>query len=92
MNAELTPDKVLSNTTKKVWWQCDEGHYYDASVNGRVSRIQHCPYCAGRRIGQETALLTNAQKQLLNGIMKNKDKTPDKVALQETENTGLNVN
>ena len=52
MNGDLTPHKVLSNTTKKFWWQCDDGHYYDASVNQRVSAIKHCPYCSGHRIGQ----------------------------------------
>ena len=81
MNGELTPDKVLSNTTKKVWWQCDDGHYYDSSVNGRVSRIQHCPYCSGRRIGQGNSFADKYPEAAAEwDYENNKDKTPDKVA------------
>ena len=81
MNGNLTPDKVLSNTTKKVWWLCDEGHYFDESVNGRVTRTKHCPYCAGRRIGQGNSFADKCPEAAAEwDYEKNKDKTPDKVA------------
>ena len=81
MNGELTPDKVLSNTTKKVWWQCDDGHYYDESVNGRVTRTKHCPYCAGRRIGQGNSFADKCPEAAAEwDYEKNEGKTPDKFA------------
>ena len=81
MNGDLTPEKVLSNTTKKVWWICNEGHFYDESVNGRVTRTKHCPYCAGRRIGQGNSFADKCPEAALEwDYEKNKDKTPDKVS------------
>jgi len=50
-NGELTPDKVLYGTAKKVYWKCPEGHSYRATINHR-SGINGtcCPKCnAGRQ-------------------------------------------
>ena len=80
-NAELTPEMVLSNTTRKVWWLCDNGHEYQHSVNARVSTTRLCPYCSGYRIGQGNSFQDKyplAAKEW--DYEKNGDKTPEKLA------------
>ena len=46
-NNELTPTDVLPNCDKKVWWKCDKGHEWQATIGHRNSG-NGCPYCSGR--------------------------------------------
>ncbi len=48
-NGGLTPDQVFPNSTKSVWWRCDRGHEWQASVNARM-KGGGCPICASRRL------------------------------------------
>lgn len=48
-NGELTPDEVLSNTGKVVWWKCAHGHEWQASVSHRT-RPRGCSFCSNRRV------------------------------------------
>lgn len=48
-NNGLTPADVTSNSNKKVWWKCSEGHEWQAIVNDR-SNGTGCPYCAGQKV------------------------------------------
>ena len=46
-NKDLTPRMVVSRSDKKVWWLCEKGHEWAATIKDR----QHgngCPYCSGR--------------------------------------------
>ena len=45
-NGNVTPDKVVPGTDKKYWWQCPEGHGWEATPNHRT-RPQggDCPRC-----------------------------------------------
>lgn len=43
-NAETTPDTVTPGSKKKVWWICEKGHEWTASIYSRVSG-RGCPYC-----------------------------------------------
>ena len=80
-NGELTPDKVLSNTTKKVWWLCDNGHEYEHSVNQRTSRTRVCPYCSGYRIGQGNSFADKSPEAAAEwDYKKNKGKSPSEVS------------
>ena len=48
-NGDITPDKVMLGTAKKVWWLCPYGHSYQASVLHR-GHGTNCPDCnAGRQ-------------------------------------------
>ena len=49
-NGTLTPQDVLPGTTRKVWWLCEKGHVWQASVYARALRGAECPYCAGKRV------------------------------------------
>ena len=46
-NTGLTPMDVMPNSEKKVWWKCQKGHEWQATINSRNSGIG-CPYCSGR--------------------------------------------
>lgn len=43
-NGELTPTNVTSGSNKKVWWKCDKGHEWQATINNR-SKGNKCPTC-----------------------------------------------
>jgi len=43
-NGSLAPNKVTHKSNRRVWWQCAEGHEWQASPNTR-SRGNGCPHC-----------------------------------------------
>lgn len=45
----LNPKEITSGTTRKVWWYCETGHQWQASVASRA-RGAGCPICAGKVI------------------------------------------
>lgn len=48
-NGALTPQIVTAGSHRKVWWQCAEGHVWQAAVYSRTgTRKCGCPICAGR--------------------------------------------
>ena len=50
LNGDLKPTDVTYGSGKKVWWQCEHGHEWQATVNDTVSNLNSCPYCGGYRI------------------------------------------
>jgi Zn finger protein HypA/HybF involved in hydrogenase expression len=46
-NKELTPYHVSEFSSRKVWWKCEHGHYWKATVSNR-SCGTGCPYCASK--------------------------------------------
>ena len=48
-NNGLTPTDVMSNSGKKVWWKCDNGHEWSSSIYHR-NRGNGCPYCSGVKV------------------------------------------
>ena len=50
-NNDLTPSMVTPGSSKKVWWKCQKGHSYCASLASRTgSRKANCPYCSGQAL------------------------------------------
>lgn len=47
-NGNLTPDDVSYGMTKKVWWICEEGHEWEASISHRTNGAR-CPKCKNSR-------------------------------------------
>ena len=47
---ELNPEDVSAGSSKKVWWLCDKGHSFEASIFSRTSHHTGCPYCAGQKV------------------------------------------
>lgn len=57
-NGDLLPTQIITGSGKKVWWQCEKGHEWEASPNTR-SKGSGCPHCAGfYAIRGETDLAT----------------------------------
>ena len=48
-NGLLTPDKVTWCSRKKVWWQCNKGHEWEAVIITRVFNKSGCPYCEAEK-------------------------------------------
>ena len=51
-NKNLMPEDVTPFSHTKVWWQCDEGHEWQAQVSNRVN-AKGCPFCSGKRPSKE---------------------------------------
>ena len=49
LNKGLTPQQITAGSGKKIWWQCEKGHEWDAAVHSRVHG-NGCPICSGRKI------------------------------------------
>lgn len=47
-NGGRTPQSVVSGNYAKVWWKCDRGHEWQASILSRTSIGNGCPVCAGK--------------------------------------------
>lgn len=45
-NGALGPKNVTPGSRKKVWWLCEQGHWWLASVSDRA-RGKRCTYCQG---------------------------------------------
>ncbi len=55
-NGNLTPSDVTPNSNKRVWWKCEKGHEWEATVCSRNSGSK-CPYCSGRLADAANCLL-----------------------------------
>lgn len=44
----LTPQQITAGSTKKIWWQCEHGHEWEAVCYSRVAG-NGCPICSGRQ-------------------------------------------
>ena len=49
-NGSLTPEHIAPASNKKVWWICDKGHEYQATIASRTQRGGGCPYCANSKV------------------------------------------
>jgi hypothetical protein len=78
-NGKLTPRKVTPGSKKKVWWQCEKGHEWEAAVLNR-HHGNGCPYCSGKRATAENNLAAvNPGLASQWHPTKNGEFTPDKV-------------
>ncbi len=48
-NNGLTPSDVMPNSGKKVWWKCQNGHEWQATIGSRNGG-RGCPCCSGRSV------------------------------------------
>jgi hypothetical protein len=55
-NGDLLPSDISSRHSQKVWWQCENGHEWEAKVFSRTSSNSMCPYCSGRLAHESTSL------------------------------------
>ena len=55
-NRPLKPDRVFPAAAHRVWWRCEQGHEWQATINSRSHLGTGCPYCSGRRVPRERSL------------------------------------
>ena len=48
-NGTLQPTDVTANSSKKVWWLCNNNHSYFSSISGRNGG-HGCPYCTNQKV------------------------------------------
>lgn len=48
-NVGIDPCTLLPSSNKKVWWQCSQGHKWEAVVANRTRLKSGCPFCSGHR-------------------------------------------
>jgi len=57
-NGNLTPADVAGKSHKKVWWICDKGHEWQATIENRSYNGSGCPYCSGNAVCDDNCLAT----------------------------------
>ncbi len=80
-NGDLTPDKVVVSSNRKIWWRCPEGldHEWLATVFNRA-RGRGCPFCSGQAVSATNSLAAlNPNLAAQWHPTRNGDLTPDKV-------------
>lgn len=53
---DTPPEKYSPVSGKKVWWICEKNHEWEALISNRVNG-RNCPYCSGRKVGNDNNLL-----------------------------------
>lgn len=48
LNGTLTPQMVTLGSNRSVWWRCEMGHTWRATVSAR--RNTNCPFCTNRAV------------------------------------------
>lgn len=61
----IQPDEVFKGSHKKVWWKCEKGHEWEASISNRV-KGRKCPICANRLVVKGINDLATTHSQILN--------------------------
>jgi very-short-patch-repair endonuclease len=82
-NGGLQPSVVSANSHKKVWWRCNKGHEWRATIASRNGGGNGCPVCANKKPQRRHGSLEGEHPELL--IIwhptKNFPLTPEKVTL-----------
>jgi hypothetical protein len=55
-NQGFLPNEVASQSSKKYWWRCQQGHEWQASCNIRIGKGRNCPYCSNQKVCSDNCL------------------------------------
>jgi translation initiation factor IF-1 len=80
-NGELTTNDVTCGSEKLIWWQCEKGHEWQATIYNRQRNSESpCPYCTGRKVCKDNCLSTmNPELAKQWHPTKNKKLTPEDI-------------
>jgi len=48
-NGGLRPEDFTVGSQRKVWWKCERGHEWEATIENRALKGNRCPYCTGKK-------------------------------------------
>ena len=79
-NGNLLPENYAYTSKFKVWWICQKGHEWRASIYSRANG-NGCPYCANRKVLVGFNDLASKDRKIASewDYMKNYPKTPEQV-------------
>jgi uncharacterized Zn-finger protein/very-short-patch-repair endonuclease len=79
-NGNLKPEHFAANSNKKVWWKCEKGHEWEASIYSR-NKGHGCPYCSSIKVlkGYNDLQTVNPALAKEWNYEKNKELTPTDV-------------
>ncbi|MCF8129410.1 MAG: hypothetical protein K9N10_12920 [Deltaproteobacteria bacterium] len=72
-NNELSPNSFLSQSNIKVWWKCNYGHEWKASISSRTNG-SNCPKCFSQTSSLELRVYCELKKLLENVTWQSKIK------------------
>lgn len=49
-NGNIIPQEISIGSHKVVWWLCNKGHEWKASVVSRTTHNNRCPYCEDKKV------------------------------------------
>lgn len=81
-NIGISPKDFTKGNIRKVWWICDRGHEWKATINIRTNQKTGCPYCNSDRLSKENNLFIKFPKiakewhPIKNGNVNPHDVTP----------------
>lgn len=65
LNAPRTPEMFACGSNQKIWWQCGEGHVWQAPIGRRYYQRSGCPVCAGNVGKKRLAKYERMMKEVL---------------------------
>ena len=78
-NGELIPEQYSRGSNVKVWWQCENGHEWEAYISSRVQG-NGCPICARAPLIKGVNDLRTTNPEIIKlWSDKNDDLTPDDI-------------
>lgn len=85
-NGRLTPQQVVSGSSRKVWWRCRRGHEWQAAIHSRVEG-RGCPVCTGKTIIPGENDLESYSPELARQWIREKNGpvTPNRVAVSSNK-------
>ena len=77
-NGDLKPENFTIGSSKKVWWKCNKGHEWQATIVKR-NNGSACPYCSGvrRLVGYNDLASVNPELASEWNYEKNGNATPE---------------
>lgn len=77
----VTAQQVTAGSERKVWWQADCEHKWEAPIANMVQKSKGCPYCSNRRvlIGFNDLATTNPDLSAMWNDEKNGTLTPEQI-------------
>lgn len=48
-NNSMSPCDFTAGSSKKVWWKCDKGHSWEATISTRTLQNCGCIYCSNQK-------------------------------------------
>jgi len=61
-NGKLKPENVMPKSSRKIWWRCNKGHEWKATISSRTSQNLGCAVCSGRRAATDFNFETEQPK------------------------------